>query len=224
MKRSEINAVIKDFEALAAKHGFALPPFCAFEPEAWKDLGPEYDEIRDNMLGWDVTDYGGNDFRNLGLSLVTIRNGNLNDLEKYPKTYAEKLIMSYENQLSPMHFHHKKMEDIINRGGGNLMMRLYNSTPDGSFASTDVEVSSDGRRLRLPAGDVLKLAPGQSVTLQPGLYHEWRAEGGSCLIGEVSQINDDKTDNRFYKPLARFGGIEEDAKAYRLLCNEYPGA
>ncbi|MDR1704628.1 MAG: D-lyxose/D-mannose family sugar isomerase [Clostridiales bacterium] len=221
MKRSEINAVIKDFEALAAKYRFALPPFCAFEPDSWNNLGADYDEIRENMLGWDVTDYGGGDFRALGLSLVTIRNGNLNN-PKYPKTYAEKLIMSYDNQLSPMHYHYKKMEDIINRGGGDLMIKLYNSTPDGAFADTDVEVSSDGRRLRLPAGHVLRLAPGQSVTLQPGLYHEWRAEGGSCLIGEVSQINDDNTDNRFYKPLARFSGIEEDERPYRLLCNEYP--
>jgi D-lyxose ketol-isomerase len=223
MKRSEINKAIKDFETLAAKHGFALPPFCSYEPGSWKGFGPEYDEIRDNMLGWDVTDYGGGDFLRMGLSLVTIRNGNPSNA-KYSKSYAEKLIMSYENQLSPMHFHHKKMEDIINRGGGYLMMKLYNSNPDGSFAGTDVEVSSDGRRLRLPAGHVMRLAPGQSVTLQPGLYHEWTAEGGSCLIGEVSQINDDKVDNRFYTPLARFSGIEEDERAYRLLCNEYPPA
>ena len=32
------------------KHCFALPPFCNFTPEEWKEKGHEYDEIRDNML------------------------------------------------------------------------------------------------------------------------------------------------------------------------------
>jgi ABC-type sugar transport system, auxiliary component len=42
------------------------------------------------------------------------------------------------------------------------------------------------------------------------------------LIGEVSQTNDDNTDNRFYEPLTRFSSVEEDEAPYRLLCNEYP--
>ena len=58
MKRSEINAALKEMEAMIQKCGFQLPPFCGFTPEEWKTLGHEYDEIRDNMLGWDITDYG----------------------------------------------------------------------------------------------------------------------------------------------------------------------
>ena len=50
MKRSEVNKAIKEMEALAAKHGFALPPFCNWTAEDWQDKGSEYDEIRDNML------------------------------------------------------------------------------------------------------------------------------------------------------------------------------
>lgn len=53
MKRSKINAVIKDMEALIKEHGFEVPPFCKWTAEEWKDKGAEYDEIRDNMLGWD---------------------------------------------------------------------------------------------------------------------------------------------------------------------------
>ena len=58
MKRSEINACIKDMEQLIKAHGFELPPFCNWTPEEWQDKNHEYDEIRDNMLGWDITDYG----------------------------------------------------------------------------------------------------------------------------------------------------------------------
>jgi D-lyxose ketol-isomerase len=223
MKRSEINAAIEKMERLAAQCGFALPPFCGWSPADWAAKGQEYDEIRDNMLGWDVTDYGEGHFETLGLALITIRNGNAL-LPQYKKTYAEKLLMSEENQISPMHFHFSKMEDIINRGGGNLVMRLYNSTPDGAFADTDVEVTSDGVRYAIPAGSTITLTPGQSITLPPGLYHEFWAEpgGGAVLIGEVSQTNDDNVDNRFYRALARFAQVEEDEPPYRVLCNEYP--
>jgi hypothetical protein len=42
------------------------------------------------------------------------------------------------------------------------------------------------------------------------------------MVGEVSKVNDDANDNRFYKPTGRFPAIEEDEKPFRLLCNEYP--
>ena len=55
---------------------------------------------------------------------------------------------------------------------------------------------------------------------------DFEVENGSgpVLIGEVSQCNDDNTDNRFYEPIGRFPTIEEDEAPYRLLCNEYPAA
>ena len=70
MKRSEINAVIKKFEALLAEYKFALPPYLSFTPEEWAEKGHEYDEIRDNALGWDVTDYSEGHFDTLGLALI----------------------------------------------------------------------------------------------------------------------------------------------------------
>lgn len=223
MKRSEINKIIKQAEEFISAHNFVLPPFARWSPEEWQSKGSEFDEIRDNMLGWDITDYGLGRFDEVGLVLVTIRNGNqLND--KYEKPYAEKLLISQENQVCPMHFHWSKMEDIINRGGGNMMMKLYNSTPEGELADTDVTVHSDGRTYTVPAGTVLRLTPGESVTLHRGTYHAFWAEKGTgaVLIGEVSQCNDDNTDNRFYETMGRFPKIEEDEPAYRLLCNEYP--
>lgn len=225
MKRSEINSYIKQSIQFIDQFQFALPPFVNWTPEEWKNKGHECDEIRDNMLGWDLTDFGMNDFRARGLTLITIRNGNQHN-NKYKKSYAEKLLISLEGQVCPMHFHWSKMEDIINRGGGIMMMKLYNSTKDEELADTDVCVSCDGVERVVPAGTVLELMPGESVTLGPGMYHSfWAKEGhGPVLIGEVSQCNDDNADNRFYDKMGRFPKIEEDEPAFRLLCNEYPAA
>ena len=223
MKRSEINKTIKYMEALALKNGFQLPPFCNWTPEDWQSKNSEYDEIRDNMLGWDITDYGLGDFEKVGFALITIRNGNQNN-PKYKKTYAEKLIMLKEGQTSPMHFHWNKSEDIINRGGGTLIIHLYNDKGDGSFDDTEVLVNSDGRSYYVAPGTGVELKPGESITLWPHQYHDFQVKKGTgdVLIGEVSMCNDDNTDNRFYEPIGRFPEIEEDEAPYRLLCNEYP--
>ena len=226
MKRSEINRCIREFEANLKKHGFALPPFLSFMPEEWAQKGHEYDEIRDNALGWDITDYGEGDFDRKGLFLITLRNGNVKN-PKYRKTYAEKIMMLREGQLSPNHFHWNKMEDIINRGGGNVIFHLWNAAGDESVDRvSDVKIFSDGREYTVPAGSDVVLEPGQSLTLYPRSYHEFLIQPGTgyALIGEVSMCNDDNTDNRFEEALGRFPEIEEDEPPYRLLCNEYPPA
>lgn len=225
MKRSEINAIIKAFEARLNEYKFALPPFCHYTPEEWKSKGHEYDEIRDNALGWDITDYGEGNFYRKGLSLITIRNGNVHN-PKYTKVYAEKIMMSYAGQVSPKHFHWNKMEDIINRGGGDVVFRFWNADEEGGLSDEDVTIHSDGVERVVKAGEEVILRPGESMTLYPYLYHEFSvAEGtGPVLIGEVSMCNDDNTDNRFYEELGRFPTIEEDEPPYRLLCNEYPPA
>lgn len=223
MKRSEINAALKDMENMAERCCFALPPFCLFSPKEWESLGHEYDEVRDNMLGWDITDFGMGDFDKMGFSLITLRNGNLS-MDKYPKTYAEKLLYIKEGQSAAMHFHWKKMEDIINRGGGNVLIRVYNSTEEGEFDSTDVVIHSDGKEYKVRAGTQVRLCPGESITISPYMYHDFELEPGTgpVLLGEVSMCNDDNSDNRFYLQAGRFPKIVEDVKPYRLLCNEYP--
>lgn len=226
MKRSEINQALKEMEAMIREYRISLPPFCHFTPEEWKEKGHEYDEIRDNSLGWDITDYGLGDFDKVGFSLITIRNGNVHD-EKYPKPYAEKLLYIKEGQHSPMHFHWNKMEDIINRGGGNVLIRVYNSLPNEEIDyESDVTVHTDGRSYTVPAGSQIRLTPGESIHVQQYLYHDFTVEPGTgpVLLGEVSQCNDDNTDNRFNPPVGRFPKIEEDEPPYRLLCNEYPAA
>ena len=226
MKRSEINAALKEMEEMVKEYRFAVPPFCSFTPQEWEEKGHDYDEIRDNMLGWDITDFGMGDFDKGGFSLITLRNGNVS-MDKYTKPYAEKLLYMKEGQSAAMHFHWNKMEDIINRGGGTLLIRVYNSLPDEEIdRESDVTVHMDGVTRTVPAGTQLRLEPGMSISIQPRLYHDFEVEPGTgnILIGEVSQCNDDNTDNRFNPPVGRFPAIEEDEPPYRLLCNEYPEA
>lgn len=227
MKRSEINRALKEMEAMCAKHCCYLPPFCSFTPEQWQDLGHEYDEIRDCMLGFDITDYGLGKFDEVGFSLITIRNGNRAMEDVYPKAYAEKLLYLKEGQYAPNHFHWFKTEDIINRGGGNVLIRVYNSLPSEEIDyKSDVTVHLDGRTCVVPAGSVVRLRPGESIHVQQLLYHDFTVEQGTgaVLLGEVSQCNDDNSDNRFCPPVGRFPSINEDEPPYRLLCNEYPKA
>ena len=225
MKRSEINKALKNLEALCKKHSFVLPPFCSFTPEEWKEKIKDYPEVKDCMLGWDITDFGLGDFEHKGLSLITLRNGSQQMPNKYPKVYAEKIMCLKEGQQCPLHFHWYKTEDIINRGGGNLLIKVYNSLKDEEIDyKSDVKIISDGRTYYVKAGESVCLHPGESIHIYQSIYHAFTPEEGhgDVLIGEVSQCNDDNIDNRFNPPVGRFPKIEEDEPPYRLLCNEYP--
>lgn len=160
MKRSEINNALKEMEKMVGNYHFVLPPFCHFTPEEWKQKGSEYDEVRDNMLGWDITDFGLGQFDKIGFSLITIRNGNLIN-DKYTKPYAEKLLFIKEGQTAEMHYHAYKMEDIINRGGGNVLIRVYNSTPDCQFSNEPVKIVCHGKSFEVAPGTQVKLTPGE---------------------------------------------------------------
>ena len=85
---------------------------------------------------------------------------------------------------------------------------------------------TDGRTYVVPAGTQIRLTPSESIHITQRLYHDFSVEPGTgdVLLGEVSQCNDDNTDNRFNPPVGRFPAIEEDEPPYRLLCNEYPPA
>lgn len=223
MKRSEINAILRSADAFLQERQFFLPPFAYWSPETWQSKGQEAAEIVNNQLGWDITDFGSGDYQNTGLFLFTIRNGspqNVRDMRG--KVYAEKILIVDVDQVTPLHFHWSKMEDIINRGGGNLMLQLYNSTPDEKLdTTTPVQVTTDGVMRTVPAGGMLELHPGESITLARGMYHKFWASGARTLVGEVSQVNDDSSDNRFYDPIGRFPTIEEDEPPLYLLVGDY---
>ncbi|MEO1089671.1 MAG: D-lyxose/D-mannose family sugar isomerase [Pseudomonadota bacterium] len=216
MKRSRINTIIRDAETFIEKQGFALPPFAAWTPEQWRARATP--ALIDARLGWDVTDFGRDTFEHLGLVLVTLRNGQTDS----PRPYAEKIIVVRDGQHCPMHRHFRKVEDIINRGAGTLVLALHAAGDQGAVDRTaEVVIETDGCVRTLAAGQPLRLRPGESVTLHPHHWHGFWAEG-DVLVGEVSTVNDDATDNWFEEPLGRFAAIEEDEPPYRLLVADYP--
>lgn len=223
MKRSEINEIIRSADDFIRSFGFLLPPFAHWTPAEMQARRDQIDSIIEAGLGWDITDYGEGQFDKTGLVLFTVRNGDAADLKKGTgMLYAEKIMISRKDQLAPMHRHVVKAEDIINRGGGDLVLELWESAEDGEMSpNKEVKVMTDGVLRTLPPGGKLRLAPGESVTLLPGLWHAFWGEGGDVLIGEVSTVNDDNTDNVFQDPIGRFPDIEEDEEPFRLLVSDY---
>jgi D-lyxose ketol-isomerase len=199
---------------------FKLPRWAHWSPAEWKGQGEACREVVENMLGWDLTDFGGGDFAKRGLLLFTVRNGRYG-VDKKP--YAEKIMIALEEQETPLHFHWSKMEDIINRGGGNLVLELYTATEDEDLSDKDFTVQVDGVTKSVKAGGQVTLEPGDSICLEPYCYHRfWGEPGkGKVLVGEVSMVNDDGNDNRFHETVGRFPEIEEDEEPYRLLASDY---
>ena len=223
MKRSQVNDIMVQADDMIRSFGFTLPPFAYWSPEAFKRNAAAARPIIEAQCGWDITDYGAGDFEALGLFLFTLRNGRLADLQRGGgMCYAEKLLISRQDQLSPMHTHVIKAEDIINRGGATLVVELFGSDAEGRFAEDQGgTVYCDGLRRDFTPGEKLRLAPGESVTLMPGDWHAFWGDGGDVLIGEVSTVNDDDTDNIFREPIGRFSDIEEDEAPRHLLVSDY---
>lgn len=221
VKRSEINDIVAQGHEFIRSFGVVLPPFAVWAPERMRRDDAAL--IRARGLGWDITDYGAGNFAEMGLFLFTTRNGSAAHLsEGCGMLYAEKIMISRRDQLSPMHRHVSKAEDIINKGGGDLIIELFASDPTGRIDRTaDVTVMSDGCAVTMQAGGKLRLQPGQSVTLMPGDWHAFWAEREDCIIAEVSTVNDDKTDNIFEQPISRFAEVVEDVPATRLLVSDY---
>lgn len=221
MKRSEINRLILSSIDFFNEMNFRLPPWAYWNPGDWHGKYETCSEIVDNMLGWDLTDFGSGDFQKRGLILFTIRNGNM---QKDRKPYAEKAMIVDELQETPMHFHWSKMEDIINRGGGNLVIELYASDYNEQLSDRPFTVKTDGVVRNLNAGDSIILTPGESICLEQGIYHRFYGEPGrgKVFVGEVSAVNDDNTDNRFHSQVGRFPVIDEDEPPVHLLVSDYP--
>ncbi len=200
-----------------------LAALCQLQPADWSEAGSDYDESA-TTAGLGHHDYGLGRFAEVGfglspcaMAITTIQN---------TRSPMPKILMLYPGQTAPLHFHWSKMEDIINRGGNVVYITVYNGAEDGIRLDTDVVVHLDGREMTVPAGTQVKLSPGESIAIDPYLYHDFivPVEGGPVLLGEVSMCNDDDNDNRFYEPIGRFPKIEEDEAPYRLLCTEYPAA
>ena len=188
MKRSHVNEILKESDAFIRSFGYILPPFAYLSPDEMK--ATDHSLYVERAMGWDITDYGLGKFDELGLFLFTVRNGIADDLKRGKgMLYAEKIMISKLNQLSPMHRHYLKAEDIINRGGGKLVLELWAPDEEGKIdREKDVVVPIDGRMKTLSAGSHLKLDPGESITLMPGVW--------AFLLGRRRRCSDRRSVNR----------------------------
>jgi D-lyxose ketol-isomerase len=223
MKRSQINQELKWAKDLLDKNNIKLPPFGYWTLEEWKSDKKDLSALKEVMLGWDITDYGKDKFNQLGAVLFTLRNGSLKD-NRIGTPYAEKLIVLKDGQRLPIHYHASKTEDIINKAGGVLAIKLYNSLENGEVDyKSEVSVDLDGVTYVFEAGEEVNILAGNSITLRPYMYHMfWAKEGcGDLICGEVSSINDDNIDNYNAEEVSRFSKVEEDEAILHPLCNEY---
>lgn len=150
---------------------------------------------------WDITDFGLGEFNRHGLVLITLAN---------EPEYCEKLIYARPRQVTPMHTHRKKKEDIICRHG-RVAFELWPVRPDPAQRGREFPVNRNNQPHVVRAGETFTLEAGERITLVPGVWHAFWAESVDCIIGEVSTANDDLHDNFFLDPrIGRFPAIEED--------------
>lgn len=231
LRRSIANhSVLTAQKVLAALH-IRLPEFAYWSLEQWNAAGPETREICECMLGWDVTDFGSGRFHEIGRVLFTLRNGSARN-PLYPKSYAEKILVEPQGQRSPIHYHRSKREDIINHGGGHVLITLYPVGPDGLPGQANVVAQVDGISRTVNAGEPIRLKQGESLSIPPGTFHQfWSEEGTGVEVDgerytvsrEVSSVCDDWNDNVFIDDwAARFPTIIEDEPRACYLCQEYP--
>ena len=223
MKRSEINAAIQWAKEFLGTNNIRLPEMAYWTPSDWRKNVAKTDVVRKVMLGWDITDFGMGDFSRVGAVLYTVRNGLLED-PSVGVPYCEKYLILKDGQRLPKHYHVSKTEDIINRAGGVMQVFLWNADRStGKQLDTDVHVFMDGIEHVVKPGEEIVIRKGSSISLAPYVAHIFgpRPGTGDLIVGEVSKVNDDNTDNFFLEPVARFADIEEDAPPIYPLCNEY---
>ncbi len=223
MKRSEINSNLNWAKKFLASENICLPELASWSPEEFRHQGKRLEAVRRLELGWDITDFGSGEFNRIGAVLYTVRNG-LADDPSVGVPYCEKYILMRDGQHLPNHYHVFKTEDIINRAGGDLAVWLWNADPQtGKLLETDVCVKMDGIEHIVKPGELIVIKKGCSITLAPYIAHIFGPKPGTgdVIVGEVSKVNDDHTDNYFIDSVSRFADIEEDEAARHLLCNEY---
>ena len=220
MKRSEINDAIIGAQKMFRINGFTPPPWSYWSRTEWKARPETARYCAHHQMGWDITDFGGGNFMTRGLLLLCTRNG-IQGRANEP-VYAEKIMVVLEGQETPFHYHKVKMEDIIVRGGGKLVVEFINTGAQGELLDTPVNVLVDGSSRKLKPRAPVVLTPGESVTIRPGQMHRFYAKSGSgdVLVGEVSQVNDDYNDNFFLEKIERFSTIVENEKPKRPLWSE----
>ncbi len=221
MRRSEINRYIKEAVVFLEKMYFKLPAWAYFNACDWENINPEYGGIVKNNLGWDVTDFGSGKFKDIGVVTFTMRNHIFDETSETGR-YAEKVIIIRKNQLTPLHYHKEKTEDVINRGGGKLCVKLWLSDDNRGKSEKSFTLEIDGISRKIIPGEILKINPGESISIKPGIYHTFWAEIDMVMAGQISSAEVDHQDTFFFENYRWKVEIEEDEKPDYFLYHEYP--
>ena len=220
MKRSEINKAIVNAKKMMEEYLWVLPQWGYWSKAEYLEQPITSNYLKEHQMGWDVTDFGKGKFEKKGITLFCIRNGIQGNNDDKP--YAEKLLFMKEGQEIPFHSHKVKLEDIINRGGGELVIEFLEVDSNQIESNSKIDVLVDGEIVSIAPREPLILKRGQSVTVERNIYHKfYSAEGsGMVMAGEVSQVNDDNKDNYFLESVGRFAEIQEDEEILHPLWNE----
>ena len=220
MKRSEINQAIMEAKKMMEEYLWILPQWGYWSKDEYSKQPTTSQYLKEHQMGWDVTDFGKGLFNQQGITLFCIRNGIQGNTEDKP--YAEKLLFMQEGQEIPYHSHKVKLEDIINRGGGDLAIEFVEVDEHLKEKNRKINILVDGVKVEVLPHEPLILKRGQSVTVERNIYHKFYAVKGTGMVmaGEVSQVNDDNNDNYFLEPVGRFTKIEEDEEPIHPLWNE----
>jgi len=238
VKRSEINASILLARDFFGAYRFKLPKWAAWSAINWDYSGEEMQAIKDCQLGWDVTDFGLGDFTRQGMTFFMLRNGdpsrkpvpeNSEDLpaetsKGLGRDYSEKIMLGQMNQTLPFIALKKRAHDLINRGGGDLVVQVHRSTPEHDLdEESRVPIQVNGIAYNIKAGGIVRLVPGDGLTLLPGIFHKYWTEKAGCIVGNISTTCNEAEDYLFLDPQSRrFPEIEPDESPIHLLHYEYP--
>lgn len=225
MRRSQINTIMADAEDFFRSQQLQLPPFAYWDPEelSFNVKNKSCEHIVTHGLGWSVTDFGLGDFTDCGLVVFTSRMGDHAQLSSgRGKLYGEKFLIQRDGQRTPLHYHQVKTEDIVNRSDATFLIELHHANEMGELdANRRLAVLVDGQQREFLPGENVALRAGESLTLEPQVYHGFTARGGDVLAVEISLANDDANDNFFYEPIGVAQEIDEDEPPRHLMVHDY---
>lgn len=220
LKRSHVNRIIKDAIDFFESQNISLPEFAYWNGDDWNR--DESALLKQLNPGWEIWDPDGC-FKKVGVCVLDVRKAVCFD-DGIQSRVCENYMMVREGQFCPWHYHRKKVEDIRNSGGGVLAVQLAQITADGKpDTQKPVLVKKNYAVKEMAAGSVVLLHPGDSMILDPMVYHQfWAVEGnGNVVFEEVFEAIEGNDDHFLdYPPEKHLKQIEEDEPALYPLMSE----
>ena len=221
MKRSDVNDNIGLAKDLFAAHRLVLPRWAHWSPDDWRGAGPGMRAVKDAGLGWEITDHGSGDFQRQGLVLFRLRDAQRSPTDS-DEGFAESVLLVQVHQVTPFH-HHTHGQDLVNRGGGDLVVQLHHAGPSDELDDDrPVTAVVDGVEVEFEPGGLARLTVGESLGVAPRVYHKFWAEMASCMVSEISSPANGRQDFHYLEDARRLPDIEEDEEPLHLLWHEYP--